>query len=94
MLHAHRAGGRRTGCARSSIPRGPPGSVWPKLPRLLDDATAVHEEHERRALAGELAMLELAWREAEDIAGIADNLLVTKETEAFIERHRESDETR
>jgi hypothetical protein len=54
----------------------------------------VHEEHERRALAGELAMLELAWREAEDIAGIADNLLVTKETEAFIERHRESDETR
>lgn len=33
---------------------------------------AVHEEHERRALEGELSMLEAAWRDAEEIAQIAD----------------------
>ena len=34
---------------------------------------AVHEEHERRALEGELATLEAAWRDAEEIAQIADD---------------------
>jgi hypothetical protein len=37
---------------------------------------ALHEEAERRAMEGELAELERAWREAEEIAGIADDLLV------------------
>ena len=36
---------------------------------------ATHEETERRALEGELSMLEDAWREAEEIASIADGLL-------------------
>ncbi|HEX2090876.1 MAG TPA: hypothetical protein VHG28_00685 [Longimicrobiaceae bacterium] len=35
---------------------------------------ALHEETERRALEGELAALEAAWREAEEIAAIADAL--------------------
>lgn len=35
---------------------------------------AVHEESERRAMEGELAALESAWREAEEIARIADAL--------------------
>lgn len=35
---------------------------------------AIHEEAERRALEGELAALEAAWREAEEIAAIADTL--------------------
>lgn len=35
---------------------------------------AVHEDIERRALAGELATLETAWKEAEEIAAIADSL--------------------
>lgn len=35
---------------------------------------AAHEELERRALEGELATLEAAWREAEEIAAIADTL--------------------
>jgi hypothetical protein len=34
---------------------------------------AVHEEHERRALDGELALLETAWRDAEEIAAISDD---------------------
>lgn len=37
---------------------------------------ALHEEAERAAMQGELAALELAWREAEEIASIADALLV------------------
>jgi hypothetical protein len=37
---------------------------------------ALHEETERRALAGELAVLEEDWRLAEEIAAIADDLLL------------------
>jgi len=36
---------------------------------------AAHEESERRALEGELGELEEAWREADEIATIADALL-------------------
>ncbi len=35
---------------------------------------ALHEERERRAMEGELRVLAAAWREAEEIAGIADRL--------------------
>jgi hypothetical protein len=34
---------------------------------------AVHEENERRAMEGELAVLAAAWRDAEEIAAIADD---------------------
>ncbi|MGQ0764409.1 MAG: hypothetical protein ACT4OZ_01925 [Gemmatimonadota bacterium] len=37
---------------------------------------ALHEDAERRAMEGELAELEAAWRDAEEIASIADTLLV------------------
>jgi len=49
---------------------------------------ALHEEQERRALAGELVELELAWREAEEVAAIADDMFVPPEHEAFIAEHR------
>jgi hypothetical protein len=42
--------------------------------RMLAAEMAVHEELEREALDGELSALEAAWREAEEIAGIADQL--------------------
>ncbi len=35
---------------------------------------AAHEEQERRALEGELAILEAAWRQAEEVAKIADDM--------------------
>jgi polyribonucleotide nucleotidyltransferase len=41
---------------------------------------AAHEEAERRALDGELALLEAAWRQAEEIASIADDLIVSDDT--------------
>lgn len=49
---------------------------------------ALHEEQERRAIHGELHLLEAAWREAEEIAGIADNMFVPEETEAQLEAMR------
>jgi hypothetical protein len=42
--------------------------------RMLAAEMAVHEELERDALRGELAALEAAWQQAEEIAGIADRL--------------------
>jgi hypothetical protein len=45
---------------------------------------AAHEEQERRALEGELAGLEALWREAEEIATIADNLLLPRAVTDFI----------
>jgi hypothetical protein len=42
---------------------------------------ASHEDTERRALEGELHLLESAWREAEEIASIADGLLLPAEAD-------------
>ena len=52
---------------------------------------ALHEEQERRALEGDLWRLERAWREAEEIAAISDNLLLPKRAE---ESGEETEETR
>jgi hypothetical protein len=49
---------------------------------------AAHEDSERRAMQGELALLEAAWRQAEEIAKIADNLLVPPSVDDFLERNR------
>ncbi|NUQ13628.1 MAG: hypothetical protein HUU26_15075, partial [Gemmatimonadaceae bacterium] len=42
---------------------------------------AVNEENERMALESEIAMLEDAWREAEEIAAIADGLALPAEVQ-------------
>ena len=49
---------------------------------------ALHEESERRAMDGELAALETAWREAEEIASIADNMFVLPSVEAQLSEMR------
>jgi hypothetical protein len=50
---------------------------------------AAHEETERRALLeGELLQLEQAWRDAEEIADIADNLLMPKPVTEFLKKLR------
>ena len=48
---------------------------------------ALHEEQERRALEGELWILEQAWKEAEEIAAISDDLLLPAGTDAFFDRY-------
>ncbi len=67
---------------------GSPGFVWkmPEPTRLALEM-ALHEEQERRALEGELWVLEQAWKEAEEIAGIADNLFLPEGAEDFVREH-------
>jgi hypothetical protein len=55
-----------------------PNTPLPRLP-LVDRLAlemAANEDAERRAMDGELAILERAWREAEMLAAISDNLLL------------------
>lgn len=59
---------------------------FPQTTRLALEM-ALHEEQERRALEGELWILEQAWKEAEEIAAISDNLLLPAGTGEFFERH-------
>jgi hypothetical protein len=47
---------------------------------------AAHEEQERRALEGELALLEAAWREAEEVAKIADDMFLPESALARLEQ--------
>ena len=49
---------------------------------------AAHEEQERRALEGELRALEAAWRGAEEIAAIADDLLLPQGLSAKLDQLR------
>lgn len=57
-------------------------------PTRLALEMALHEEQERRALHGELAALTFAWKQAEEIAAIADGLLLPEGADDFIEKHR------
>ena len=60
---------------------------YPDHMRLAFEMVA-HEETERAAMEGELKQLEDDWREAEEIASIADNLFLPAAVTDFIERHR------
>ena len=63
------AGEGRTLAARKDMPGR---ALVPEGALALE--MALHEESERRALEGELVLLQSAWREAEEIAAIADKL--------------------
>ena len=62
-------------------------SALPKPIRLALEMAA-HEDTERRALEGELAMLEQAWKQAEEIAAIADNMFVPAFVDDWMRKHR------
>jgi hypothetical protein len=49
---------------------------------------ALHEDSERRAVEGELTELERAWREAEEIAAISDDLLLPGGIRGALDRLR------
>ncbi|NNF37077.1 MAG: hypothetical protein HKN71_00300 [Gemmatimonadetes bacterium] len=61
--------------------KGPPPLTRVDAPTRLALEMALHEEQEMRAMQGELWRLEKAWEEAEEIAGIADNLLLPESTD-------------
>jgi hypothetical protein len=60
-------------------------SKIPKPMRLALEMAA-HEDTERRALEGELAMLEAAWKEADEIAAISDTLVLPGDVDAWLTR--------
>jgi len=66
-----------------------PGALSTLQPRYrLALEMAVHEESERRAMNGELAALETQWREAEEIAHIADTMFTLPSVENRLEELR------
>jgi hypothetical protein len=67
-----------------------PVSDFAKAPAAVRLATemAVNEEQERRALEGELQQLTDQWKEAEEIAGIADSLTLPPAVLSRLERLR------
>src|SRR5215204_5335548 len=62
-------------------------SGLPEATRLALEMAA-HEDSERRALEGELALLEQAWKEAEEVAAIADNMFLPAFVEEWMRKHR------
>ena len=68
----------------------PPDALFGlREPERLAVEMALNEESERRAMEGELAELEAAWRDAERIAAIADDLLLPPHVAQRFERLRE-----
>ena len=55
-------------------------------PQRLALEMALHEEAERRAMEGELQQLEDAWKDAEEIAAIADNMFLPSSFDSVLKR--------
>ena len=66
---------------RTSLKRVP-------LPTRLALEMAAHEDSERRALEGELHLLEEAWQQAEEVAAIADDMFLPESVETELARLR------
>ena len=67
---------------------GSPGYLWKMpVPTRLALEMALHEEQERRSLEGELWLLEQAWKKAEEVAAISDNLLLPEVADDFMREH-------
>ena len=77
--HAARPVGRQRRESSIEVGGGHAIANLPKEVRLALEM-ATHEESERRALEGELSLLETAWQEAEEIAAIADDMFIPDDT--------------
>ena len=81
---------RRDGSILPFLSSGRGLAVLPAEDRLALEMIS-HEESERRALDGELHVLEAAWRTAEEIAGIADDLLLPASVDEELQRLKARD---
>jgi hypothetical protein len=59
-----------------------------KVPHRLAVEMMLHEDRERAAMAGELKLLERQWREAEELAAIADTLALPESSDEDLGRLR------
>ena len=84
--HGQRISRHARGLMREQPDEYETGLLALSTPFTLALEMALHEEQERRALEGELAELEAAWREAEEIGAIADSLLLPEWVEEAIRR--------
>jgi hypothetical protein len=64
-------------------------SLLPPSVRLALEMS-LHEDDERRALEGELALLEDRWREAEEVAAISDDMFLPASVDAILKRLKSS----
>ena len=71
----------------SDVPRPRWLQLLPAVDRLALEM-ATHEESEQRAIAGELAALVSEWREAEQIACIADDMFLPGDVGELVQRMR------
>lgn len=78
---------RRRRRSRASHTRKGSLQALPGAMRLAIEM-ATQEQAEREALEGELAQLRAAWEDAEEIAAIADDLLVPESIREFLRRER------
>ena len=85
VLESERIRRDKAGGSAKKLAKTTAGSLA-KLPKDIRLAIemATHEEAERRAMEGELAILEAAWQQADEIAGIADALLVPAEVDEYL----------
>ena len=85
VLESERLRREKAGGSEKKLAKTTEGSLA-KLPKDIRLAIemATHEEAERRAMEGELAILEAAWQQADEIAGIADSLLLPSEVDEFV----------
>ncbi|HJR41389.1 MAG TPA: hypothetical protein VJ812_04820 [Gemmatimonadaceae bacterium] len=76
--------------ARDALARGRAALADQPLEARLALEMAAHEDSERRALSGELTELTRVWREAEEIAAIADDLFLPIGIEEWLGRRRDA----
>lgn len=76
----------------ADVARSRAGNLVDCAPELrLALEMAAHEDAERRVLDGELAELESAWKDAEEIAAIADNMFLPAGIQQWLDRARGRD---
>jgi hypothetical protein len=71
-------------------PKGRAALTHVPLATRLALEMAAHEESERRALEGELYILEEAWKEADEIAAIADDMFLPASIDAELARLKDA----